>query len=315
MFEFRLGINVVLASDDNYAQHLGVALISLIENYKDNRILFIHILDSGLSNENKLNLEIIGQRENVKLIFYKVPENLLAECPEVNHLSRASYARLLISDLLPLNINKVLYLDSDIIVLGNIAELYDQDLGNFSLGAVEDVMAKEILRIYFQAGLVNYFNAGVLLINLDYWCRKDIKNKAWEFIKLNYNNIIRADQDVLNCLFKNDWQVLDRRFNVDLKRNGFKALPKPDTIILHYSDKLKPWHYTFCGLSGSYYFDYLKKTPWCDFKFSDYNCKNIFMKYYWLFIKETKKALLPCLPAALLDRYRRLLWKTYKMKK
>lgn len=315
MFEFKSGINLVLAADDNYAQHLGVTLISVIENYKDARILFFHILDYGISDKNKQNLEIIGKQNRVELIFYKITEDLLANCPKVNHLSRAAYARLLISELLPFDINKVLYLDCDIVVLGNIAELYDQDLGSFSLGAVEDIMAKEILQIYFQTGLTNYFNSGVLLINLDSWRSKNIKNRAWEFIESHYNDIIRADQDVLNCLFKNDWQLLDQRFNVDLKRSGFKAMPKPDTLVLHYSDRLKPWYYIFPGASGCYYFDYLKKTPWSDFKFKDYNYKNFFKKYYWLFIKEAKRALLPYFSVALLNRYRRLLWKTYKMKK
>jgi lipopolysaccharide biosynthesis glycosyltransferase len=312
MFEYRLGVNVVLACDNNYAQHLGVAIVSLIENYKDSRNLFIHVFYSDLSPENKLNLEITGKRDGVSLIFYNITNDLLKDCPEVNHLSRATYARLLISELLPAEINRVIYLDSDIVVLGNIGDLYNQDLGKYSLGAVEDVMAKEILQIYFQKDLSNYFNAGVLLINLDSWRQKDVKNRAWDFIKLNYNNIVRADQDVLNCLFKNDWRKLDNRFNLDLKRRSLETMPGPDTVILHYSDRLKPWHYAFSGSSASYYFFYLEKTPWKNFKFKD---NNFLRKYYFIFIKKFKISALPYIPDVLLKEYRRLLWKTYKMKK
>ena len=315
MSGYIIGINVVLACDDNYAQHLGVAISSLIENYNDPRLLFIHIFYSDLSNENKLNLEIIGKRAGVELIFYNISGDLLKDCPEVNHLSRATYARLLISELLPTNISKVIYLDSDTVVLGNIGDLYNQDLGTYPLGAVEDVMAKEILQIYFQKDLANYFNAGVLLINLDYWREKDIKNRSWDFIKLNYNNIIRADQDVLNCLFKNNWQKLDNRFNLDLKRKPLKSMPDSDTVILHYSDKLKPWHYAFSGSSASYYFLYLGKTPWKKFKFKDKNYKIFLLRYYFIFIKKFKISALPYIPDVLLKEYRRLLWKTYKMKK
>ncbi|MCX6794758.1 MAG: glycosyltransferase family 8 protein [Candidatus Falkowbacteria bacterium] len=315
MFEFKNEINLVLAADDNYAPPLGVALISIIENYHDSRFLFFHILDNGISDKNKEYLKIIGKKKGVELIFYDIPENLLADCPEVNHLSRTSYARLMISELLPSDVDKALYLDADIVVLENIAELYDQDLNGLSLGAVADVMAKEILRIYFYSGLSNYFNAGVLLINLDSWRRQDVKKKSLEFISRHFKDIIRADQDILNCLFKDDWKLLDNRFNTDLKRRGRKAMPGRGTVVLHYSDRVKPWQYLFSGASGRYYFDYLRKTPWPDFKFGDKNFKNFFKKYYLLLVKEFKKFLLPYLPTSLSDNYRRLLWRTYRMKK
>jgi len=304
-----------MAADDNYAQHLGVALISIIENYQDSRLLVFHIFDNNISAHNKEYLEIIGGNKNVTLIFYKITPGLLNDCPEVNHLTKTCYARLLVAELLPPGINKVIYLDADIVVSGDVSELYDQDLGDFPLGAVADVMSREILRIYFYPGLFNYFNSGVLLINLDLWRREAIKQKAWEFIRCYSSDIIRADQDVLNCLFKNNWKLLDNRFNTDLKRKGFLAKPVSNVIILHYSDRIKPWHYLFVGLSGCHYFTYLKKTPWKDFKFKDKNLKNFIKKYFLLFVKETKKILLPYLPAAFLDSYRRLLWRTYKIKK
>jgi len=266
MSEFSNGINIVFAADDNYAQHLGVAIFSAIENYHDDRPLFFHILDNGIGSENKKRLKAMERQKGARLIFYDIPGSLLADCPEVNHLTKTSYARLLISELLPSDISKVIYLDADIVVLGNIAELYNQDLESYTLGAAADVMAREILRIYFYPGLSRYFNAGVLLINLDSWRRLGVKQKSLEFIRHHFNDIIRADQDILN-------------------------------------------------LSGCYYFSYLRMTPWDDFIFQDKNLKNFFKKYCLLLIKESKRALLPLLPSFLLDNYRRLLWRTYKMKK
>jgi lipopolysaccharide biosynthesis glycosyltransferase len=201
------------------------------------------------------------------------------------------------------------------VVLKDITELYDQELGHFPLGAVADVMAKEILRIYFYPGLSNYFNSGVLLINLDYWRQENIKKKAWDFMRRYRKDIIRPDQDILNCLFNNNWKVLDNRFNVDLKRKSFMVMPGSDTVVLHYSDRIKPWQYLFTRSSSYYYFVYLKKTPWGDFKFKDKNLKNFFKKYYLLSMKELKRILLPFVPLSLLDNYRRLLWRTYEMKK
>lgn len=315
MPEFKNGINLVLAADDNYAQHLGVALVSIMENHGDGRFLFFHILDNSISDKNRKYLEEIGRRDGAEMIFYDIPENLLADCHEINHISRAAYARFLIPEILPSSISRVLYLDSDIVVLKDIAELYDQDLGHFPLGAVTDVMAGEILRIYFYPGLSGYFNSGVLLLNLDYWRRENIKRKAWDFMRQHLKDIIRPDQDILNCLFMNNWKALDGRFNVDLKRKSFRALPEPDTVVLHYSDKIKPWHYLFSGASRCYYFNYLSKTPWSGFEYKDKNLMNHLKKYYLLSLKESKMILLPFLPLSFLDRYRRLLWRTYKIKK
>lgn len=315
MSEFSNGINLVLASDDNYAKYLGVALFSIVENYNDSRILFLHILDNGISTDSKKRLKTTINKPGIELLFYDISGGFLADFPEVNHLSRTSYARLLIAELLPKDIKKIIYLDCDLVVLKDIAELYDQNLGSYSLGAVSDVMAKEILRIYFYPGLTNYFNAGVLLIDLEAWRQKNIKIRAGEFIKIHFKDLIRSDQDVLNCLFKDDWKILDSRFNLDLKRESFSAMPPVNTAVLHYSDRLKPGSYLFSGRSGVYYFKYLNKTPWKDSGFADRNLKNFFKKYYYLLKKESKRIIRPFLPQKLLDNYRRLLWLTYKVKK
>jgi len=313
MYEFDKGINIVLAADDNYSSHLGVTLISLLDNFQDQRLLFIHILSDGISKKNLENLKLVGEKKNVYLFFYELTSDLLSACPEVNHLSRTSYARLFIAELLPPAIEKIIYLDSDIIVLGNIAELYDQDLRGFPLGAVADVMSKEILRIFFYHGLTNYFNAGVLVINLSLWRQMAVEERAKAFIKKYFKNMIRADQDILNCLFINNWELIDNRFNFDAKRKFFDKLPPSNTLILHYSDKIKPWHYLFIGISSRYYFYYREKTPWKKFDFKDKNLINFFKKYLLFIFKKIKLLLIPIFPTIYLDLYRYLLWKTYKV--
>lgn len=315
MSEIKNVINLVLAADDNYARYLGVALVSIIDNHHDPRPLFFHILDNGITDQNKEYLKVIGESKGAKLKFYEISENLLAACPEVGHLTKTSYARLLIPELLPADITKVIYLDVDIVVLGDIAELYNQDIKGHSLGAVTDVMAKEILRIYFYPGLSGYFNAGVLLIDPGAWRQRNIKERAWEFIAKHQPDLIRSDQDVLNCLFKDDWQPIADRFNVDLKRQSFRAMPPSETVVLHYSDRLKPDDYRFTGRSGHYYFDYLRKTPWSKAGFRRQSFKNFFVRYFYLLVKESKRLLLPCLPPFLLDAYHRLLWWTVQVKK
>jgi len=307
-------IKIVLAADDNYAQHLGVAMTSILENHKNGQKIEFYILDCNIKNVNLEKIKQIGFTYKVNLFFYKISGRLSNDYPEMNHLSRATYSRIFIPELLPLDVKKVLYLDVDLVVLEDISELYNIDLDNFSVGAVRDVMSKEILRIYFDREVSDYFNAGVLLINLEKWRQKKITEKSLEFARLNRKRIVRADQDILNCLLKNDWLPLDKKFNLDLKRSKLNSEPKNDTVILHYSDKAKPWQYIFYGKSQKYYWQYLKKTPWADFNFSDKNFFKFIRKYARVFIISIKRRLLPLFPDKLIDFYRKVLWSTYKIK-
>jgi lipopolysaccharide biosynthesis glycosyltransferase len=307
-------IRIVLAADDNYAQHLGVAMTSILENHKNSQKIEFFILDNNIGGINLEKIKQIGFAYKVDLFFYKISEALFGDYPEANRLSRATYSRIFIPELLPLNIKKVLYLDVDLVVLEDVALLYNTDLKNFSVGAVRDVMSKEILRIYFDREVLDYFNAGVLLINLEKWRQKKIAEKSLEFVRLNRKNIVRSDQDILNCLLKNDWLPLDKKFNIDLKRGKLNLEPEKNTVILHYSDKAKPWQYIFYGKSQKYYWQYLRKTPWADFNFPDKNFSNFILKYARVFIISMKRNLLPFFPSKLIDFYRKILWSTYEIK-
>jgi len=307
-------IRIVLAADDNYAQHLGVTLVSILENYHGKQKIEFYILDNNITSENVEKIKQIGVNYKVVLFFYKVSENFFKDFPEVNYLSRATYSRIFIPKLLSKSIEKVLYLDSDIVVLGDISQLYNQDLQKYSMGAIRDVMAKEILRIYFDKSLSDYFNAGVLLINLRKWRQNKFFQYLPKFIELHKNELLRADQDILNCLLKDDWLPLDKKFNLDLKRSKLNLEPAKGTVVLHYSDKIKPWQYMFYGKSQKYYWQYLKKTPWANFYFSDKNFANFIFKYSRAFIILVKRILLPFISDRLMDFYRKRLWSTYKIK-
>ncbi len=308
-------IKVVLAADDNYAQHLGVTMVSILENHLSTQKIEFHILDNDISSVNIQKIKLIGQKYKVDLFFYFVSASDLDNYPKPNYLPRSAYLRILIPELLPVDINKVLYLDTDVVVLGDILELYNQALEGFSLGAVRDIMADEILRIHFDKKVRNYFNSGVLLINLQNWRRLMLTEKVKEFILLRGKEIIRADQDILNSLFINDWLPLNKRFNSDLKRGNPNKKIEDNTIVLHYSDKVKPWQYVFYGKSQKYYLKYLKMTPWTDFNFSDKNFSMYIRKYLRVFILALKRLLVPFIPNSLLDIYRKILWSTYKVNK
>ena len=273
-------INIVLASDNNYIQHLGVTLISILENSKKTTKIAFYILEDGINDENKKKLKSISEKYGANIIFCYINKSLTINFPEMGHLSRATYFRLFIPWIIPQEIQKIIYLDCDLIVLKDISSLYKINLQGKSMAAVEDVKSQEIIRIYFYPNLKKYFNAGVLLINLDSWRKKNITQKAIGFINQHHHNLTTADQDVLNCLLNNDWLEIPRIYNLDPKHSTINSLPTKNTVILHYSDTIKPWSYLYVGKNKKYYFQYLALSPWKNFKYKDKNIKNLFKKYH-----------------------------------
>jgi lipopolysaccharide biosynthesis glycosyltransferase len=298
-------MHIVLASDNNYAQHLGVTLLSILENAKNPENISIHILEIEINKEAREKIKSIANKYQAHLEFYSIDKNILSSFPALGHLSIATYLRLFIPQLLPNHIDKVIYLDCDLVALRDLKGLYETNLNNKALAVVEDVKSQEIARIFFYPGLNSYFNAGVMLIDLKKWREEKITQKAISFIKEHKAKLKTADQDVLNCLFKNNYTKLDRKYNTDLKHHPINALPDKDTVILHYSDKIKPWSYLYVGKNKKYYFKYLELSPWNKFKYKDKNLKNFFKKYCLALKKEAKNRLRNFIPSTILDWHKR----------
>lgn len=119
------------------------------------------------------------------------------------HLTVETYYRLFISDILPSDIDKVLWLDCDIIVAGDLKELWNEGISDSAVGVVPDFENNNVRvmnRLKYDAAY-GYFNAGVLLINLKYWRRENIIPIFTNYISDHYENLYYHDQDVLNYVF------------------------------------------------------------------------------------------------------------------
>jgi lipopolysaccharide biosynthesis glycosyltransferase len=173
-------------------------------------------------------------------------------------------------------------------------------LNNLSIAAKRAKNEKKILKNFFYPNLNSYFNSGVMLIDINKWREKKIIKKSLEFTKKYKNNLKLADQDILNCLFKNNWQTLNKKFN-------FRATTKnpipTNVVILHYLTHLKPWSYLYPYKNKKYYLKYLKLSPWSDFKYPDKTCKNILVKH----INKIKYILKPFTPLIILEARRKRL--------
>ncbi|MCQ2204768.1 MAG: glycosyltransferase family 8 protein [Bacteroidales bacterium] len=295
-------INVLCASDNNYVAQCSVMLCSLLDNAKSANIV-IHIIDGGITEENKKTLAELVALRGAKLSLYSFSYdqcNLFGTglCAAT---SIVTYFRLFVASIIKdSNVDKILYLDCDIVVKSDVSELFYIDMQNYGLAAVRDVgmpynsKHQYSLRCNYKE---KYFNAGVLMINLDYWRNNEIERKLIEFASSN-KELLFADQDVLNAVLRNQWLELApywNRFSL-VKYKDVYFRNKADELqyiyqpkIIHYaSPTSRPWM-KMCFVKFQKEYDtYLKLTPWAGTKkveverFARY--KSIFMVNYSNFI-------------------------------
>src|SRR5262249_26051824 len=184
----------------------------------------------------------------------KVQEDALNDLAGGVHFTVMTYARLLIGDLLPREIDRVLYLDGDILVRGDIGELWTTDLRDRTLGAVVDLPPYPYNRRLGLPDDTSYFNAGVLLIDLRRWRQLRVGERALSFAREHPERLAWADQCALNLVLHDDWRALDRVWNLqsmDVARlvNGHMRFDTVDpgqlraARLVHFNGRSKPWHY------------------------------------------------------------------------
>lgn len=244
--------DIVCGIDNNYVEQCATMLNSLFRNNPESQFK-IFILSLDISQHNKITLSNWILSQNNQINFINITQEQLLNCPIKGEdtISAATYLRLFIPKFIPNDIEKVLYLDVDLIVLGNITELFSIDTSNYAACAVEDAPNDSLIPEY--AKLSNYFNAGVLLLNLKKLRAQNFTEKALEFILQKPNLLKFYDQDVINAVLKNqilplplEWNLLDCFFQKipkiqeHKKTHLIKAKERPN--VIHFSGAYKPWH-------------------------------------------------------------------------
>ncbi len=244
-------LHIALTFDDNfwapaYATMRGVCLAT-----HRRRDLVFHLCHRTLTAEHLADLDKIKDEFGATLKHYNIDEmplfaDVASRARYNKRLSNIVYARLLFAQILPKDIKRLVYLDCDIYVRAPIEELAEMDMQGFPIAAVQEYLAAFITGgrdIQNFSGLFDtadpYFNAGVILIDMDKWRAEDILGHLEAAIADGTMDKIYYDQDLLNLIFKNNWLKLDQLWNTIDARPAHQALnPK----ILHYTDKRKPWN-------------------------------------------------------------------------
>lgn len=259
-------IFIACAADENFAEPLLVMLTSLQMHTQAKCKVFL--LDGGLSEKRKKFIEKHFLKDNFSVEILEVDASSLPSNLKISKdIPISSYYRLLLPELLAKEVERVIYLDCDLIVEGDIEDLWEIPLGEAALLAVAEMSAIAHL-VSSPKGLLSYkllgipasnkyFNAGVLVINLEKWRREGLAKKVFAYLEDYSDYVLWHDQDGLNALLWEDWEELPAQWNLmtaffleesmyaDLK----KELPYEhilnDIKILHYTNsKDKPWKET-----------------------------------------------------------------------
>lgn len=257
-------IPIFYAADDAFVKYTLVSLTSLKKNADPNRRYLVYILQTHVSDAYREAFSSLEGR-NFRIEFVDVSAYLdrYGETLHVrDYYSRTTYYRLFIAEMYP-KYKKAIYIDSDTIVLGNIADLYDHPLGDHLVGAAPEQAMRQadVYGTYVEKVLgidrMYYFNAGVLLINCELFRRERILERFTQLLGA-YTFRVTQDEDYLNVLCEGRVLWLSPAWNTEV----FGELPVPESEmkIIHYIMVSKPWHFPDCRLK-EYFWRYAEMTP------------------------------------------------------
>lgn len=262
-------IPIFFAVDDGYIPFLAVTLKSMLSNASNNYNYDIKILYTSISDENKTKILKL-ETDNAKIEFVDLNyyiEELQSKLYTRDYYTKTTYYRLLIPNLYP-QYDKAVYLDSDLTVLGDVSELYNIDIESNLVGAVPDASVRKIKefseyveRVVGMNDYKNYFNAGVLVMNL-----KEMRNFEFQskflYLLENMKFSVAQDQDYLNRICKGRTKILDSGWDV-MPLPTDNPLHEKDIKIIHYNLIYKPWHFDNV-LYQEYFWEYAKQTEFYD---------------------------------------------------
>ncbi|MDD7463337.1 MAG: glycosyltransferase family 8 protein [Anaerococcus sp.] len=266
-------MNILVTLDRNYLHPLKIMLGSMFIN-NPGQVFHIYMIADGLTEKDYEDLEsFVGKKDS---FIHKVEfdEAIFDKAPASRYYSKAMYYRLLAADLLPDDLDRILYLDPDILVINEVADLYNIDFEGklFAAASHGDMMGlmdtvNRIRLSNLKADL--YYNSGVMMMNLDLMRKSIDKDEIFKYIEKNARGLILPDQDALNALYGHRVLSIDdsiynfdtRDFFVELissKADKDMDWVVENTVFLHFCGKSKPWHRGYLGYFSALYKHYEK---------------------------------------------------------
>lgn len=251
-------MNIVYASDNNFAEILGISIISLFENNKQCKEINVFILDDGITDDNRQRLLSVGSGFDRKIEFIPVSDIEIPQSVQSERWSRSAFTRLFLRKLLPEGADRILYLDCDTIIRGELTEVYETDMEDCTVAGVRDCVSPMYLKNLWLERDDIYCNSGVLLILTEKWNEEEFMH----FFRSN-RSIKYPDQDIINGVCSRNMKELPLRYNCytalyDFSYSELIKYRKPseyyteketaeavsDPVIVHFTTSflsLRPW--------------------------------------------------------------------------
>ena len=264
-------INICMAFDNNYAKYAGVTIASILSNALDDEILNFFILDDDITEENKQKISDLQKIKNFNITYVTIDKDMFEDYKKIKthkYISLATYYRLKLCQLIP-NIDKIIYLDCDIVVNSSLKELWLTDMYNTPIAGVKDLC-------FDKSNFSTYVNAGMLLMNLEYICNNNIEDKYLEYARKNSDLITCGDQEIINAVLNGKIKILNNCWNVQVANVFTMSSRISRPSIIHYIGSNKPWMKNSWTWYKEYYYEYLRLTSWFE---EDSN------RYSWLILE------------------------------
>lgn len=270
-------IHIAFGFDHGYVMPCGIAMLSICKN-RNLPIVFHAIVDVSVTMSDRSILCDIAQEYGCEVLFYQVDTSRFEGLYQQGYINLSTYLRFLIPELCPSELDRIIYLDSDLIVRSPLDELWNMSIPvDVCYAAALGFSGSNVLYLNALDLPITepYYNAGVLLINLDYWRKNDVSGECLKYIREKRPKLM--DQDALNALYRGHIMRLHFEYNLqahfyscseyywEVEKSKYfqeirSAMANP--VILHYSRSIKPWHLGFVGPNE--WLSYYQMSPWKD---------------------------------------------------
>ena len=291
-------IHIACCSNEKLAPIFGVVVTSIGINVTSDDVT-IHLVHNSLKPRTVKRLQKIADKYKVELDFKQIDTDILKDCyfdKSKHYGDIMMFARLLLSSVLP-DLDKIIYLDCDIVVLKDLQSLWNLDISDVAVAMAPDLTfedKKSLNRLGMTSGY--YLNSGVILMNLDYWRKHDVQNRVISYILEKGDKLIYNDQDALNSILQNEHEELHIKYNfsyyyfhrligVLYKEKIHEIIEARDNpIIFHYFGPLKPWSLGAYLPGKELFIKYQKLSGW-NYKIIQ---KNIFRRIVFTLVPSLK---------------------------
>jgi len=263
---------VACAADVRYAVPLAVMLRSAIGNLSPGTALEIYVVSDGL--DSAARDRVMGSLPaTTSLRWLERPQDEFAGLPNWGRMALTTYHKLTLGEWLPADVERAIWLDCDVLVTGDLARLWQLNLGPNVVLAAQDVLVPLVSSRFGVAGYgdlglshdAKYFNAGIMLIDVARWRREQVGAHARDYLRRFGKRVWFWDQEALNAALAGRWGALDPRWNWNpILHRPTIGNAAADPWILHFSGKLKPWTYRGTSPHHALYNEWLERTAWSD---------------------------------------------------